>query len=841
MRPANLLRLYRVRLRARLWQECFAIVGIAAGVALLFAAQVSNSSLQSAVASLSRGIAGNATLQLLARDPHGFPQGTLALARRVPGVHVAAPLLEAQASVSGPQGSRSVLLVGADAGLSELGGALVRHNATLSPFGRIGAVVLPAPLARAIGVTAFGSEAAFRVAGRTTLAPLYAQLGRRQIGTLTDSPVAVVPLSFAQEMTGLHARVSRILVQPAAGAEARVQAGLRRLARGRLDVEPIGHDEVLFAKAAAASNQSTQLFAVISALVGFLFAFNAMLFTVPQRRRLVLDLRREGYSAKTVLSVLALDALVLGLIACTLGLVLGQELSIHVFHSNPAFLSLAFAFGSQRAVSWQSLAIAGSGGMLAAIAAVLVPLRELLARRDRPAAPLGRSAVGSSLSAGRLSLAGLACLLAASAILLAMPRWAIAGMVLIVASLLLELPIALSLTLALVKRVAGAATGAAPHLAVMELGNARGRALAIAMTGALAVFGSVAVRGAHDDLLAGLERSARETNAPADVWVQPTGSYDLFQTAPFAPTAQARLAALPGVRAVRLYRGGLLDYGERRVLVTAPPSQASPLLAAGQLLQGSPSLTSARLRSGGWLVLSQALAEEHHLRIGQAFTLPSPDPRRFRVAALSTNLGWAPGAVIMNASDYAHAWDSADASAYEIELDRGVNPARGVRAVQHALGGDSGLVAETAARHAAQQIALSRQALQRLTQIATLILIAAVLAMTAAMGAMVWQRRPRLARLKLDGLSRGAVWRTILLESGLLLGVGCATGAVFGLYGRQLADRALAEAVNFPIVHSASAPAILAALGLMIAAALAILAIPSYLAARAPATLALQD
>jgi putative ABC transport system permease protein len=247
------------------------------------------------------------------------------------------------------------------------------------------------------------------------------------------------------------------------------------------------------------------------------------------------------------------------------------------------------------------------------------------------------------------------------------------------------------------------------------------------------------------------------------------------------------------------------------------------------------------LRAGGWVVLSQALAEEHHLHLGQAFTLPSPVPQRFRVAALSTNLGWAPGAVTMSASDYARAWGSADASAYEIQLDRGVDPTQGVRTVERALGRGSGLVAETAARHTAQQIALSRQALQRLTQIATLILIAAVLAMTAAMGAMVWQRRPRLARLKLDGLSRGAVWRTILLESLLLLGVGCLTGAVFGLYGQQLADRALAEAVNFPIVHSASAPAILVALGLMIAAALAILAIPSYLAARAPATLALQD
>jgi putative ABC transport system permease protein len=780
-------------------------------------------------------------LQLVARDPQGFPQSKLALVRRAPGVLAAAPLLEAQANVKGPRGSRSVLLVGADESLARLNGALVRHNESLSPFGHIGAVVLPHPLAREIGVTAFGQEATFQVAGRSTRAPLYAQLGRRQIGALTATPVAVMPLAFALEMTATGARVSRILVQPQAGAEARARSSLLALGGGRLDVEPVSHDEVLFAKAAAASSQSTQLFAAVSALVGFLFAFNAMLFTVPQRRRLVLDLRREGYSPRTIFAALLLDALALGFAACAIGLALGEELSIHIFHTNPAFLSLAFSFGSQRVVGWQSVALACGGGLLAASAAVLIPLRSTIFRGRAVARSERSGGTRSGMPAGRLALAGLGCLIAASALLLSTPRLATFGMVLIVAALLFELPLALVLTLAGVKRAAGAVPGAVAHVAAMELGAARGRALAITATGALAVFGSVAVHGAHDDLLAGLERAAHETNASADVWVAPAGSYDLFQTAPFKANEQAALARLPGVHAVRVYRGGLLDYGDRRVLVMAPPADASPLLAAGQLQQGSLREASARVRAGGWVVLSRALAEEHHLQIGGRVTLPTPNPQSFRVAALSTNVGWAPGAMLLNASDYARAWDSADASAYGIELDHGVPAADGVRTVERALGPDSGLVAETAAHRIAQQVALSRQALVRLTQIATMILIAAVLAMTAAMGAMVWQRRPRLAKLKLDGLSRGTLWRTILLESLLLLGVGCATGAVFGLYGRQLADRALAEAVNFPIVYSTSVPGVLSTLGLVVLAALGILAIPSYLAARAPATLALQD
>ncbi len=885
MKPTNVLRLYRVRLRARLAQECLAVLGIATGVALLFASQVSSSSLQSSVGELTHGIAGDATLQLLARSPQGFPQSTLPRVRAIPGVRTAAPLLEADANASGPRGSESVELVGADSSLAKLGGTLVRHT-ELTPFGGVGAIVLPAPLARALGVTRFGQEATFQLAGHTATAPLYEQLHAHQIGALVGTPVALAPLAFAQELAGVGAHVSRILVQPSPGAEAQVRAALQRIAAGRLSVEPIGYDETLFAKAAAASNQSTALFAAISALVGFLFAFNAMLLTVPQRRRLIVDLRRAGYTPRTVIAVLMFDALVLGVIACALGLAFGDELSIHLFHTNPAFLSLAFALGSAREVSWQSVALAVGGGMAAAIVAVMSPLRDILSRDPLAAiaGPAGKAppsdlprATGTTLrgrlgsvfnhariasnSAGTASnpartvfertsllpLAGLACLAGATAILLAKPDAALPGMVLLFAALLLELPLALGATLAVVKRLAGRVTSPVAHVATMELRAARARAMAIAATGAVAVFGSVAIQGAHGDLLAGLEGATRDMNAFADVWVAPAGSYNLLQTTPFDPTLQGRLRRVPGVRAVGLYRSGLLDYDARRVLVIAPPRTAVPLVPADQIVQGDPQQAAARVRAGGWVVLSRALAEEHHLRVGEAFTLPSPDPRTFRVAAFSTNLGWEPGAIVMNASDYARAWGSGDATAYAITLDSGVTPGQGAREIERALGPNgrgphrSGLAVETARQHAAQQSALNRVALARLTQIAALIPLAAVLAMAAAMGALVWQRRPRLAKLKLEGLARAELWRTILLESLLLVGVGCLTGAIFGLYGQQLADRALADTINFPVVHSVTALAGLQSLALVSATALAILALPGYIAAGVPAAMALQD
>ncbi len=476
--------------------------------------------------------------------------------------------------------------------------------------------------------------------------------------------------------------------------------------------------------------------------------------------------------------------------------------------------------------------------MLAAVVAVLSPLRDIISR-DPLAAITIKEGSGTGYANIATALAGALCLTAATVILLAAPKLAIVGMVLLIAALLLVL--ALDAALTLLSRLARTMTGAVPHVAAMELSAARARAIGVAATGAIAVFGAVAIQAAHADLLKGLENAAHDENAYTDAWVSPAGAYNLLRTAPFTPTQQAKLEALPGVRAVRVYRGGLLDWGERKVWVIAPPSEAVPLLPSSQVLEGSLVQAAALVRAGGWLVLSQAIASEHHLRIGSRVTVPSPIPTSFRVAALSTNIGWAPGAIVMSAADYAQAWGSSDASSYNILLDNHVGIAQVAGEITRALGPSSGLVVQSAQAHADEQNALSRQGLQRLSQIATLILLVAVLAMAAAIGNMVWQRRPRLAKLKLEGFPRTELWRTILLESLLLLAVGCLTGAVFGLYGQQLLDRALANVINFPVVYSVAVVSAILSLAIVTVAALLVIAIPGYLAAGVSPAVALQD
>jgi putative ABC transport system permease protein len=273
----------------------------------------------------------------------------------------------------------------------------------------------------------------------------------------------------------------------------------------------------------------------------------------------------------------------------------------------------------------------------------------------------------------------------------------------------------------------------------------------------------------------------------------------------------------------------------------ALPDSTVHLIPPSELVSGDLALATARLRRGGWAVVSQAVAEEHHVRIGQAFTLPSARPIVLRVAALSTNIGWSSGAIIMSSSEYARAWPGGGVSAYGVRMRAGVSPEAGRREIVRALGGGSGLTVETSAQRAQRQRTVSHEGLARLTQIASLVVIAAILAMATAMGAMIWQRRPLLADMKVDGFGRGVLWRSLLVESTLLLGAGCSLGAVFGLCGQLLLSHALAVVTGFPVVLSVGALVAVGSFLLVTTVAVLIVAVPGYLAARVRPAIVLQD
>lgn len=847
MRLSGLLYFYGRRLRYRPVQELLAGVGIAIGVALVLAVQVANSSITDASSEIVRGIAGTATLQLRSRDANGFDERILRRVHKLPGVVHAAPILEQSATLVGRHGrSVAIDLASAAPGLTALNGSIARSISVHELTSR--GVLLPIATAAALDLSPQpsqeGEQVSLQVRGHTQTVPVLGVLGPEVAGALSDSMAAISPLWFVQKITGLSSRATRILIKTKPGQEALVEKELRGLAAGRMAVGPTD-EEVGFLKQAVTPNtEATGFFALVSAIVGLLLAFNAMLLTVPERRRMIADLRMQGIKPRELAKMLLFQALCLGVMASLVGLLVGDLLSRTIFHETPSYLATAFPLGTQTVIEPQALAIAFMGGILATCIAAAPPLLDLRRSRAVDAVYFEEGEPGQALSNHarlHLFLGGVVVLLATNGLLLFWPSGIAVATVGLALGTLLAVPLGFRIALGLAEYV-GSMTPRLNMLtvAVRTLRATTVRSLALAATGAIAVFGCVVAEDSHYDLLHGLDRAYSEYVSSADIWI--VNSNDDLATIGFrANKLVTRVAATPGVGAVRSSQGGFLDVDGRRLWIIARVSSMPSMVPVGQMEQGSASQATARLREGGWITVSRQIAEASHVSIGQILTLPTPSgPRGFRVAATTTNLGWSSGAIIINSTDYQKAWRTSDVTALEVD----VRPGYGVQAVkqqvQALLGAGVALRVQTSEERAAQADALARQGLSRMSQISLLLMIAAALAMAAAMGAGIWQRRSTLAALRIQSFSPSQLRRILACESVLVLLTGAVAGSVAGTYGHLLSDRFLRLTTGFPAPFALGGVHTVQTVLLIVIAAIVALAFPGYAASRVPPQVALQ-
>jgi len=842
VRLSMLFHLYRRRLRSHLAQELLAGSGIAVGVALVFGVLVANTSLTSSAGALIHQVVGSARLELAARSPAGFEERLADAVRRLPGVKASAAVLRQNVSVIGPNGREPAQMLGVSGGIVELG-SLGTKNFGAGGFRFTGGLLLPAQLAGAIGVEP-GREITLLAAGVAHRVRVGAVLSSSAFGALASSPVALTLLPVAQRLAGRPGRVTQVLVKPRAGADRLVAGELRALAAGRLDVLPADNELRLLNEADRPNGQSTELFSAISVMVGFLLALSAMLLTVPERRRFVADLRMQGYDRRQVLLLLGFQAVALGVAASLTGLALGDVLSKAFFHRVPTYLAAAFPIGTQQVVHLQTALLAFGCGVLATVLASLTPIFDL---RDRRAVDAlfresgGEGEIIGRRAAVRLGLAGAASIVMVSALVLLAPRLTILGGVALAVTTLCLMPVLFAWIAQALPWLSERVRSSALIVAVSELRATSVRSVALAGIAGLAVYGSIAIGGARGDLIRGLEGNFSEYLHTADVWVT-TGDNSLATNEFQAGDIAAKLSHTPGVTSVRVYQGALLDVGSRRLWIIARSPQDSSLIQSSQLLQGNLKQATQRLRRGGWATVSNGFAAEHRLHVGDLLSLPTPSGyARLRVAAITTNLGWSPGAIILTSGDFARYWQSTNPTALEVNTRPGIVPAIAKRLVRRALSAYPGLGVQTFQERQKQYAADSRQGLQALSEISTLLLIAAALAVASALSAAIWQRRPRLASLKIQGYDSGQLWRALLLESAITLGMGCTVGGVVGIYGHALAGRWLRLTTGFSAPFAVGLGQAALTLALVTGIALAVIALPGLLAARVSARVSFQD
>jgi putative ABC transport system permease protein len=850
MRLSALFYFYARRLRTRPAQEVLAGVGIALGVALVFAVQVANSSVTNSSREIVRSIAGPATLQLRSRSEEGINETLVERIQGLPEVVRAASLLELPATMVGPHSHTvTVQLASATVELGLLDGlsSKVQLNANTET-----GIILPSATAHALGLSVTVGHAiegplplvTLEFRGRATPVRVTAILGRETIGALASASAAIAPLSMIQSLARLPGRVTRILVQSAPGHEVLVRRELERVAAGRLTVAAADQDVALLAQALGPSAQATGFFAVVSGLVGLLLAFTAMLLTAPERRRTIADMRIQGFRRWQLVQMVLFQALCLGTLASLAGLLLGGLLAHFVFRETPNYLAGAFPLGSNTVISLRPLLVSFVGGVMATCVAMAPPLLDL--RRGRAVDSVyyddGEPGHALDTSARVRLLVGAAALLAVSSGLLVLaPGAAIVATIGGALAMLLAIPAIFSATVWVAESLAARACRFnALLVAARALRATTLRSLALAATGAIAIFGSVVVGGSHQDLLAGLYHDYGQYVGTADVWITNKGD-DLATTNFPADGLLERIASLPGVAQVRNYQGGYLDVDGRRIWIIARSPMVQHMIPSSQVVHGNLAAATTLLRAGGWITISQQLGSALHAKIGGLVTLPTPTgPDSYRVAAITTNLGWSAGAIVMNTADYSRAWASTDPSALEVDIRSGGDTQAVRGEIASALGPGTGLQVQTKVQRAATADALARQGLSRLSQISLLLVVIAALAMATAMGAAIWQRRASLASLRIQSFQPSQLRWVLACESGLVLGASCMVGALMGVYSHLFADRFLLLTTGFPVSVSLEGVGAVRVLLLVLVAALIVLAIPGYLASQTPPAMALE-
>jgi len=290
----------------------------------------------------------------------------------------------------------------------------------------------------------------------------------------------------------------------------------------------------------------------------------------------------------------------------------------------------------------------------------------------------------------------------------------------------------------------------------------------------------------------------------ASLWIKPGGRENVYTTQPFAyRQLQRRLQRLGVVRSVWRWQDSFLDLPGRRVWVVGVPPQQQAQIAPSQLLEGSLAHADRLLRQGGWVAISQTIAQERHLRVGQRFSLATPARETsLRVAATTANYGWLSGAIVMNADDHARLWRSEKATELGVSLKDGVALAEGKRLVEQALGPSSALTVQTSSERRAEVSSVLGSTLSRLKDTTIVVLVTTIVSVIALMIAAVWQSRGRFNSLISIGMGLGQFARLIFYECGTMLLAGCAIGIAAGLTGQYLIDGWLQQTTGSPVHYS---------------------------------------
>ena len=633
------------------------------------------------------------------------------------------------------------------------------------------------------------SEDGLAIGAPISIGGIGKSLSYRVIGIIAgDGPVAgsdgrtvVVPLRTAQAVFGSTA-VTRVDIGLAAGTSgAAAEAALQQ----RLTTEPY----VLTTPAdiAATLRSSTTDFAVTTALIaaialfaGAFLIFNTLSMTVAERIREVGLLRAAGASRRQVMTFMFSQALVLGFLGSLIGLAVGLVLAT-------AIVSVVGTVGSvgleRPAVPPEGMLLALLVGVGVTLAAAVEPARR--ASRIQPVEALRAHLDPRSARSARLRWLAVVFVVVAAVGVVILPR--AAGSTAIVQGLsvyaaLLGATLLIPFLLPAMARIAGV-----PFSFVMRVEERLARSAVVRdRSRTTLTLGALTIGLAMIVALGGVGQHAR---AAAASWIDDVIPGDLLLTSIRPVAADEGVAddlrdSVPGV--ARVSPIGTFDVAIKGSRADAAAVVGSDLAADGRLTftAGDRTAALAALDAGGATIVPVAMAERFGLQLGDVVSVPtaSGDTLGLRVVGIVERSipGRAGEAMLVGWTDATTRLGVAGADAFAVRFTPD-----GLRTVAN---GDLKATATTLALEVVTLDQVNGAIDATLGRIFTVFdALAVVAVLIAALGIVntltinVIERVREIGILRAAGMTRRQVWRSVVVEAGVLGLAGALLGVVLGL------------------------------------------------------------
>lgn len=748
----------RHQLRHR-WQAALALIGIVMGVAVVMAVDIANQAAKASFELSAAQIRGAATHRLVGAAA-SLPDSLYRQLFRQADAPPMAPVIQLRVTLDGQLGRMRLLGVDifAEGAFRQTLGTAVRGEDSLGGWlARPDALALSRSAARHLGI-GLGDRIEVRFEGRPYQLEVVAVDGDDSLGS---RDLLVVDIATAQAISGLAGRLSHIdLALDAGQAEP-----LRRHLPPGVQLVSIDEQTAGVVGLSASFELNLTAMSLLALLVGLFLIFNAMSFSIVQRRSLLGRLRALGVTRLEIYRTILIEALVLALLGTLIGSLLGMLLGDALTRIVAATVSQLYYQVSVDALPFHASSlikavILGIGGTLLASvwpayqAATTPPLttlsRAALEDRTQRLVP-ALTVTGGLLCSGGLFAA------------FALPGGVVtgfAGLFLTLIGTALLTPAWLHLAHRLLSRLP---LRGVLHMAVRDLDRHLSRlgtaaaALMIALSASIGVAVMVdSMRGSVSDWLSDL--------LTADLYV----AAEAFEQGASLPPSVARDATrLASVDSYSSYRDNTVQVDGRPVELIA--ARLAPRSRAGFDFTARQSTDPWMMFDDGAVLVSEPLAYRLRLNAGDVLTLSTPTGERtFPIGAVFRDFASENGRVFMPRAVYDRNWP--DRSVDTLALFGRGGPEMLQSALQQAFSDSHDLVyTDAGAIYDASMQVFDRTF--RITEVLRLLsLMVAFIGVLSALMAIQLERRKEYAVLRALGLTRQQVTALILIES-LLFGL----------------------------------------------------------------------